>query len=561
MLRKVRIIVQSFCFVLFFLHIFVALTYPLGYVIPHAVVYGTNPLVGIATAIASRALDPLLLWMAAAMLIATAFMGRFFCGLFCPLGALIDFSDKYLFGAFRQSKKNSYSKSLHTVKYGLLILVLGLAAFGVLFPLFFDPLSLLTRLATLTIHPVASQIKSDAANFYSIILNFLGIEAPFPQIRLPQYFGTLGAGILFLFILGAGMFRKRFWCQNICPSGALFGLVGQRAIFRRTTIDGTCNSCASCARICPTNAIDPQQPTKTDIAECILCGNCTAIRNKCERFTFGMKSAPEPLPPNLSRRHVVAGIAGAIFAFPLFRSFSLIKGNTLGTVIRPPGAVPEKEFLSLCIACGACMKVCPSNTIQPCTLEDGFGRINTPKISPRRGACEEKCYICGHVCPTGALRSLPYEEKSFAKIGTAVIDRNRCLTWAQNRECLVCDETCPYNAIIASVQQTTKGPFKVPVVYEDLCVGCGMCEYHCPIADKAAIQIFSFGENRRSNGPYLTDWQRKLIVDKRNASDSHVLDKNFGSVGDTTMNQTKTLKAASEQSQQTSGGLPPGFSE
>jgi MauM/NapG family ferredoxin protein len=196
------------------------------------------------------------------------------------------------------------------------------------------------------------------------------------------------------------------------------------------------------------------------------------------------------------------------------------KRDNTGRLVRPPGAVPEDLFSARCLACGQCMKVCPTNAIQPCTLDDGLPRLSTPKIVPRIGACEEKCHVCGNVCPTEALRKLPYEEKRFAKIGTAVIDKNRCLAWEQNKECLVCDEVCPYHAIDPKVLQTSRGMFKVPVVDADLCMGCGMCEQRCPIFDTAAIVVYRFGENRRLKGPYMSEAQKQMVTEKRKRTDA-----------------------------------------
>ena len=127
--------------------------------------------------------------------------------------------------------------------------------------------------------------------------------------------------------------------------------------------------------------------------------------------------------------------------------------------------------------------------------------MRTPRIVPRVGGCEKACHSCGQVCPTQAIRNLPAEEKTYAKMGTAVIDRARCLAWEQDRACLVCDEACPYNAINA-----VRGPAKAlcPEVDERVCVGCGICESRCPIAGPAAIQVFPAREERKRTGWYKT---------------------------------------------------------
>jgi ferredoxin len=210
------------------------------------------------------------------------------------------------------------------------------------------------------------------------------------------------------------------------------------------------------------------------------------------------------------------------------------------------------------------MKVCPTNAIQPCMPGDGFQRVYTPKIVPRIGGCEEKCHACGYACPTGALRKLSYEEKQFVKIGTAVVDRHRCLAWEQNKECLVCDEVCPYNAITAMIAETTTGKFKVPVVNEDLCIGCGMCEQHCPITDQAAIIVYNFGENRKSSGPYIGEDEKEFVLKSRLESDNSIGENLSGGASSEIAGGKDTLKPVqnshNKKNVESTGDLPPGFS-
>ena len=130
-------------------------------------------------------------------------------------------------------------------------------------------------------------------------------------------------------------------------------------------------------------------------------------------------------------------------------------------LMRPPGALPEKSFSAKCIRCGECMKVCLTNTLQPCLWESGLDGLWSPRIVPRLAGCDQTCSLCGQVCPTGAIRALPLEEKKNAKLGTAVIDRERCLVWAEDKLCLICDEQCPYNAIVFKWQEGLRRPFVV----------------------------------------------------------------------------------------------------
>jgi formate hydrogenlyase subunit 6/NADH:ubiquinone oxidoreductase subunit I len=118
--------------------------------------------------------------------------------------------------------------------------------------------------------------------------------------------------------------------------------------------------------------------------------------------------------------------------------------------------------------------------------------------------------MCGQVCPTSAIRRLPLEEKTYVKMGTAVIDRARCIAWEQDKVCLICDEACPYNAISSLNETIRENTLLRPFVDERICTGCGLCEARCPIEGASAIQIFSINEERKKTGTYITEEKVKL---------------------------------------------------
>ena len=111
-------------------------------------------------------------------------------------------------------------------------------------------------------------------------------------------------------------------------------------------------------------------------------------------------------------------------------------------MIRPPGAAPA-EFSALCVRCGACVRVCPTQGLQPSLFEGGVQNVLTPRLVPRLGYCGFGCNACGQVCPTGAIPELTLEEKQSVIMGLASIDQDRCLPWAYNIPCIVCEEVCP----------------------------------------------------------------------------------------------------------------------
>ncbi len=171
--------------------------------------------------------------------------------------------------------------------------------------------------------------------------------------------------------------------------------------------------------------------------------------------------------------------------------------------IRPPGAVAEKDFLKKCLRCGACMQACPTNAIQPAVFQAGLDGLWTPVIIPAVGYCEYECHRCTRVCPTHALTALSLPAKKQFKIGTAVINRSTCYTYADGYNCGVCEEHCPVPEKAIRFREVEVQNFrgrlkKVKQIYvmPDLCIGCGICENVCPRIDHPAIVVGAEEEQR-----------------------------------------------------------------
>ena len=137
-------------------------------------------------------------------------------------------------------------------------------------------------------------------------------------------------------------------------------------------------------------------------------------------------------------------------------------------IVRPPGAVPEAEFLAKCNRCQRCVQICPTNVIFPVRLTADFVAANTPELIFKRSYCNS-CMECTHICPTRAL--LP-TDKDDMDIGDAVIVKDDCVAW-QWIGCTVCVDKCPPKAIELD-------NMKRPVVDLQKCNGCGICEQVCP---------------------------------------------------------------------------------
>jgi polyferredoxin len=397
-----------------------------------------DPLTAIGTILTTHTLYSNLL-AALATVILTIIFGRFFCGWVCPFGSLhqlVGFLGNRKKPAAQKIGLNAYRKA-QGIKYFVLMVFLAMAAI----PFFsatlqtglLDPIPLLTRSFNLTLLAIF-----DNAGFISA------------QQRFYE-----GAWIIFTIFLTAvllNLFIPRFYCRFICPLGALFAVLSRFAIWRIGKNQEQCSNCKLCEQYCE-GGCEPAGAIR--ISECVLCFNCYHL---CKDETISYQTRPslagEIVNPDISRRGFVLSLAGGILAVPAIRLSNKLGRNWYYKVIRPPGALAEKEFLQRCIKCGQCMRICPTNVIQPGGIEGGIENLWTPVLNNRIGSsgCQLNCVACGQVCPTAAIRPITLSEKlgkdEFAaagpiKLGTAFVDRNRCLPWSFDKPCIVCQENCP----------------------------------------------------------------------------------------------------------------------
>ena len=468
-----------------------------------------DPLIAVGTMVTARGVLTDLL-PAVVVILCALLVGRIFCGHICPMGTTIDLGESVLLPRRKApSKASTYEATsrYRPLKYLLLAMILGAAALSISLVYLASPISLITRLYGLSLYGVACLGTDAALEAASPLLSTLGFnELAYLQIPQKAFATNLFVVALFAGILLAALVQPRFWCRNLCPAGAILAIFSRRPLIRRH-VGESCTACRRCIRECPTGAIG-DDPCTTVHAECIVCLRCQEICPENAISFFGVRTGEKYLKPeNPGRRAVViaAGtglIAGAMVrtGFGNTRRANREHSYTSPTLIRPPGAMPEGDFLSLCVRCGECVKACPTNTLQPIWLEAGLDGIFTPKLHTRWAACAVHCHACGEVCPTNAIRRLPLVEKNHAKIGTAWIVRQNCLVWEQDKKCLVCDEVCPYNAV--SFQAVPDHKNAVPFVLENRCIGCGWCETKCPVQGSAAIRVNVIGEIRLASGSY-----------------------------------------------------------
>ena len=511
-IQALRVLTQTIFFILFF-YLLLETRFPgEDYIGRVEIFFHFDPLLAVATIIASRAVFLSFIFSAITIII-TFVLGRVVCGWVCPLGSIHQFFS-FVFKKSKLLRAKKRPDGPTTWKYYILIFILISALFTLDLVGIFDPLSLIYRSFGVSLLPALSH------SFTAFLGLLYQINLPAFGDSLFQFFEILDLnstftqgffiGLIFIGLVLLNLNRERFWCRYLCPLGALLGLISRWNVVKLRIDPQKCTECGLCNIHCQTEAHPfPNEEWKS--SECDYCYTCSAI---CPTSAIGfpVKSAPEKIARiDLSRRKLLFTSILGVVAVPFFR-LSPSSRRASPKLIRPPGALPEEKFLQKCVRCGECMKVCPTNALQPALSEAGPEGIWTPILVPKIGYCEYYCSLCSQVCPTGAIKELTVEEKTQVTIGTAWVNKNTCIPYNIGTPCIVCEEHCPTSPKAIKLVKTDvklpDGTIKTPiapVIEIEICIGCGICETKCPVVDEPAIYVTSVGESRSEKNRLLLD--------------------------------------------------------
>ena len=527
-LVQLRRIIQSL-FLVFFILLLIESRLPQDVYLDYSMAFGTaqdlrlewpvtfffqlDPLVALSSLLSAAVWITGYLW-AVAVIVMTLLLGRSFCSWICPFGTI-----HHAMGSLKPSLKGermvraNRKTSSQRFKYFILILLLAAALLGLNVTGWMDPIAWLFRSLALAVlpglgHALRSMFEALAASDIHILkLLSYGAEvlvAPVFGYDPKAYQTAWFIGLLFLLILALNRIYPRFWCRVLCPLGAMLGICSRISLLRLEKYPEKCTQCGLCTRHCQ-GAACPQPDENWESAECLVCFNCY---NVCPEDALAFKFKTRPRlnkKPDIGRRALIGGIVAGVSLPYLARLDGAIDKSADPRLIRPPGSLKEDGFLELCQRCGLCMKVCPTNVINPTLAEAGLAGFWTPHLIMTMGYCEYTCTLCGSVCPTGAIAPITADEKinKPIKIGSAYVDRGRCLPWSANAPCIVCQEHCPTSPKAIFLQEDTvinaNGKrLRVQLPFVDLkrCVGCGICENKCPVRGLPAIRTIAAGESR-----------------------------------------------------------------
>jgi ferredoxin len=426
----------------------------------------------------------------------TFLFGRIYCSTLCPLATVQDLfagrKKKYSF------RKLSFKKRYLIPLISLIVLFSGFPALASAV----DPYSMTGRMVSsineLIILPFID-LTGLIFRKFSVYITTYPIQFRWLTISVSIISAAL---ILFLSRIGG-----RLYCNTFCPVGALLSIPARWALFTQRINQEKCTSCGACERVCKAEAIDSLSKI-IDSSKCISCFNCSGVCN-FDALKFGSKGKISkevtPLKVNQSDRRdfLKKSTFGsiALLGLPI-----LTRADSLSLDIRtsfaavPPGSGGTAAFLSRCTSCSLCISRCPGNVLQPAGFNQyGLKGIGVPYLDFNKGSCDFECKLCSDLCPSGAIKPLDLEVKKRLKIGEAKFVREFCVVETDGTSCGACAEICPTGAIdMVSIGISDEGVLEIPVLNSEYCIGCGACQFVCPVLKKNAIFVEALKQHSRS---------------------------------------------------------------
>ena len=435
----------------------------------------------------------------AALCLLTLVFGRLYCSVICPLGVFQD-AVSHL-GTLKSKKPYHFRKEIKWLRYGVwaLFVVCLVAGVHVVVSLL-APYSAYGRMVQNLLQPLYLW----GNNLFAAMAERAGSYAFYEKEVWLRSLPTFVVALVTLVAIVVLSFKGgRTYCNSICPVGTTLSFLSRFAMFRPMIDADKCKRCKACELHCKAHCIEiTKEKVSIDYSRCVDCFNCI---DTCKqgglkyRFAWHKKASAEA-PSAEGRRAFLAGTAVAVGAAALkgvqarAQGVKKVDGGLAEvlpkqapereTPLTPPGSRSVKHFYQHCTACQLCVAECPNNVLRP---SGSLDHLMQPEMSFEKGWCRPECTRCSELCPAGAIQKIGREEKTQYHVGTARVNREACLSATGESNCGKCVRVCPSGAIM--MKRDNKEGFPYPVVAEEVCIGCGACEYLCPVRPISAITV------------------------------------------------------------------------
>lgn len=427
----------------------------------------------------------------AALVLMTFLLGRVYCSVICPLGIFQDLV-AWISGKIHRKKYYRFGKEKPVLRYGFLALTgITFLLEATVFLSLLDPYSAFGRMTVNVFRPFYMEMN----NLLAWIFNSFGNYTLYHTEVYVLSWTSFIVGLLTFGLIGYLSWRYgRSWCNTVCPVGTLLGFLSRYSLCKVRIDRQACVSCGLCERKCKAGCIDSKSK-EIDPGRCVSCYNCLSVCHK-QAITYRpvwKKSGPGmEESPDASKRQFVSTLAVLSLALPgkALAQGGAVIGNYKSwqrkNPLSPPGSQSAEHLINHCTSCHLCVAKCPSRVLKPSFLDYGFRGMMQPKMDFEHGFCNYDCTVCSEICPNGALLPLTKEEKHKLQVGKVVFVRENCIVNTDETSCGACSEHCPTQAVS---MVPYKNGLTIPSVNPDICVGCGGCEYVCPVRPFRAIYV------------------------------------------------------------------------
>ncbi len=468
------------------------------------------------------------------VLLLTLLFGRVYCSYLCPLGVFQDVISWFSKKVRNKGKKKfrfRFAPPKTWLRYSILIIVcLSLFTGSIFLVNLLDPYSNFGRFASDLFRPVYNVGNNVLVKAFEA----MGSYALYPvTVAKTNPYALVVPVVMLALVVWFSARKGRLYCNAVCPVGTLLGLISKISLFKvRFNLAG-CNQCGQCMFTCKSQCIDIKQQ-EVDFSRCVGCGNCMRSCDK-SAIRYSLAPARKPKlrqPADQSKRHFVTGSLLFMAALSGLSVKSIaqnrkrerrgkdadhIKGSGKGTgnievvkthTVSPPGSRNHHHFTGACTACHLCVSACPTNVLKPSLFEYGFFGMMQPYMDYHTSFCNFECVRCTQVCPNGAILPLTVEEKVTTQIGTVRFIKKNCIVFTDETSCGSCSEHCPTKAVR---MVPYKGELTIPHVTTEICVGCGACEYACPVTPYKAIVVDGHLEHKIAQKPKEEELEEKPL--------------------------------------------------